>query len=45
VAVTVLLFGGLGSAQEPDFSKVAGNVYLLQGAGGNIGASVGDDGL
>jgi cyclase len=39
-------------AQSQDFSKVqikvekvAGNVYMLQGAGGNIGASVGDDGI
>jgi cyclase len=40
------------TAQDQDFSKVqmkvskvAGNVYMLQGAGGNIGASVGDDGI
>jgi cyclase len=40
------------SAQDQDFSKVqmkvakvAGNVYILQGAGGNIGASIGDDGI
>jgi glyoxylase-like metal-dependent hydrolase (beta-lactamase superfamily II) len=26
-------------------SKVAGNVYMLQGVGGNIAASVGDDGI
>jgi len=26
-------------------SKVAGSVYLMQGAGGNIAASVGDDGI
>ena len=39
-------------AQDQDFSKVqikvskvAGNVYILTGAGGNIGASVGDDGI
>jgi cyclase len=39
-------------AQDHDFSKVqikvskvAGNVYMLVGAGGNIGASVGDDGI
>ena len=39
-------------AQDQDFSKVqikvtkvAGSVYMLQGAGGNIGASVGDDGI
>jgi cyclase len=43
---------GLAAAQEQDFSKVqikvtkvAGNVYMLEGAGGNIGASVGDDGI
>jgi len=40
------------SAQNNDFSKVqikvtkvAGSVYMLEGAGGNIGASVGDDGI
>jgi len=40
------------SAQNNDFSKVqikvtkvAGNVYMLEGAGGNIGASVGEDGI
>src|SRR5499427_1575294 len=39
-------------AQEQDFSKVqikvtkvAGSVYMLEGAGGNIGASVGEDGI
>jgi cyclase len=39
-------------AQQQDFSKVeikvqkvAGTVYLLQGAGGNIGVSVGEDGI
>jgi cyclase len=39
-------------AQEQDFSKVeikvtkiAGNVFMVQGAGGNIAASVGDDGV
>lgn len=26
-------------------TQVAGNVYMLEGAGGNIGASVGDDGI
>jgi cyclase len=47
-----LLVSSLTSAQDQDFSKVqikvakvAGNVYILQGAGGNIGASVGDDGI
>lgn len=40
------------AAQAQDFSKieikvikVAGSVYMLQGAGGNIGVSVGDDGI
>ena len=39
-------------AAQPDFSKVevkatkvAGSVYMLTGAGGNIGVSVGDDGI
>jgi len=42
----------LAAAQDQDFSKVqmkvskvAGNVYMLEGAGGNIGASVGEDGI
>jgi cyclase len=42
----------LARGQQQDFSKVemkvskvAGNVYMLEGAGGNIGASVGDDGI
>jgi len=55
VAVIVIAF--LGSAQHllsqgQDFSKVemkvqkvAGTVYMIQGAGGNIGASVGEDGI
>jgi len=50
--VVVLLAGVLGYAQEQDFSKVqikvtkvSGNIYMLQGAGGNIAASVGDDGI
>jgi cyclase len=40
------------AAQDDDFSKVqikvtkvAGNVYVLEGSGGNIGASVGEDGI
>ena len=48
----LLLTFGLAVAQEQDFSKVqmkvtkvAGSVYMLEGAGGNIGASVGDDGI
>ncbi|HEX9112413.1 MAG TPA: MBL fold metallo-hydrolase [Terriglobales bacterium] len=52
VAALVLFAGGLLLGQDQDFSKVqikvskvAGNVYMLEGAGGNIGASVGDDGI
>jgi glyoxylase-like metal-dependent hydrolase (beta-lactamase superfamily II) len=48
--VLVLSFTAL--AQEPDFSKVemkvqkvAEGVYMLQGEGGNIGVSVGEDGV
>jgi glyoxylase-like metal-dependent hydrolase (beta-lactamase superfamily II) len=48
----ITLLAALAVAQEPDFSKVqikvtkvAGNVYMLEGEGGNIGASVGDDGI
>ena len=52
-AVFILgLFGAMHAfAQGQDFSKVemkvqkvAGSVYMIEGAGGNIGASVGDDG-
>src|SRR5437016_8080303 len=39
-------------AQQQDFSKVeikatkvAGTVYMLEGSGGNIGASIGEDGI
>jgi len=42
----------LATAQNQDFSKVqikvtkvSGNIYMLEGAGGNIAASVGDDGI
>jgi len=49
-----MLVAGVAAAgaQDEDLSKVqmkvtkvAGNVYLLEGAGGNIGASVGEDGI
>jgi glyoxylase-like metal-dependent hydrolase (beta-lactamase superfamily II) len=47
-----LLFLGVSLAQQREFSKaeikvthVAGNLYLLQGARGNIAASIGDDGV
>lgn len=51
--ILLLLLSGIASAQQlPDFSKVeikttkvSGNVYMLQGAGGNIAASLGDDGI
>src|SRR5690348_776469 len=51
--VAVLSFtAAIAAAQQPDYSKVqvkvtkvAGSVYMLEGAGGNIGASVGDDGI
>src|SRR2546430_15416902 len=52
VAVSIVVLSGFIAAQDQDFSKVeikvtkvAGAVYMLQGAGGNIGASVGDDGI
>ena len=48
----LLLALGFAAAQDQDFSKVeikvtkvAGNVYMLEGSGGNIGASVGEDGI
>jgi cyclase len=41
-----------GAPQQQDFSKVeikvtkvSGNIYMLEGAGGNIAASVGEDGI
>ena len=49
--VALLAFGSLAAAQN-DFSKVeikatkvSGNIYVLEGAGGNIGVSVGEDGI
>jgi cyclase len=52
MTVTPLLVPGLALAQQPpDFAKVeikvtrvSGNVYMLEGAGGNIAASLGVDG-
>ena len=42
----------VATAQQPDFSKVeikvtkvSGNIYMLEGQGGNIAASVGEDGI
>ena len=53
LSVTLLLVFAAAAVQaQTDFSKVqmkatkvAGNVYMLEGAGGNIGVSVGDDGI
>src|SRR5258708_11813036 len=56
IILAVILFGLFGAinafAQGQDFSKVemkvqkvAGTVYMIEGAGGNIAASVGDDGI
>jgi cyclase len=53
LAFAVLLsFSVFAVAQQQDFSKVqikvtkvSGNIYMLQGAGGNIAASVGEDGI
>src|SRR5271157_6614273 len=52
LALFILLFVSLAWTQEQDFSKVqikvtkvSGNIYMLQGEGGNIAASVGDDGI
>lgn len=50
--VSLLLLSSSAFAQFPDMdkvqikvTKVAGNVYMLEGAGGNIGVSVGEDGI
>ena len=52
VAVAMLVAPAAALAQQQDFSKVeiqvqkvAGTVYMLKGAGGNIGVSVGEDGI
>src|SRR5262249_57689320 len=48
----VLCLPAVSAPQQNDFSKVeikstqvAGNIYLLEGSGGNIGVSVGTDGI
>ncbi len=48
----LLWLGGVARAQMPDLAKVeikshpvAGSVTMLEGAGGNIGVSAGDDGV
>jgi cyclase len=52
VFLAALLCSFLAFSQEQDFSKVqinvtkvSGNIYMLEGAGGNIAASVGEDGI
>lgn len=52
LTVGFMLATRLAAPQGQDFSKVemkvtkvSGNVYMLEGAGGNIGVSVGDDGI
>jgi hypothetical protein len=51
LGVALLVCAGL-RAQDKDFSKVeikvtkvSGNIYMLEGDGGNIAASVGEDGI
>jgi glyoxylase-like metal-dependent hydrolase (beta-lactamase superfamily II) len=50
--LAVSLLFAISAHAQTDFSKVevkvtkvAGNVYMLEGSGGNIGVSVGDDGI
>jgi cyclase len=52
LAIAAMTLAGAAHAQTQDFSKVevkaakvAGQVWMLTGAGGNIGAIVGDDGV
>jgi glyoxylase-like metal-dependent hydrolase (beta-lactamase superfamily II) len=52
VTVFVVSMAATLAAAQQDFSKVeikaqkvSGNIYMLTGAGGNIGVSVGDDGI
>ena len=51
-SLAAALLCGITGAQQPDFSKVeikvtkvSGNIYMLEGQGGNIAASVGEDGI
>jgi cyclase len=50
--LAIIGFATLLMAQDQDFSKVqikvtkvSGNIYMLEGSGGNIAASVGEDGI
>src|SRR5207247_8268467 len=52
IGLLTLVGGRSAMAQQEDFSKVqikvtkvSGNIYMLEGAGGNIAASVGEDGI
>ena len=52
IGLLALVGAGQALAQQDDFSKVqikvtkvSGNIYMLEGAGGNIAASVGEDGI
>ncbi len=52
IAIAFMFTAGVCASQDEDFSKVqikatkvAGNIYMLEGEGGNIGVSVGDDGI
>lgn len=52
VVAAAVVVAASGAAQPQDLEKVeikvskaAGNVYMLEGAGGNIGVSVGEDGI
>jgi cyclase len=52
LAFALTLSASLVLAQQPDFAKVqikatkvSGNIYMLEGAGGNIAASIGEDGI
>ena len=52
VVIALLFISPAFAQRDTDYSKVqitvtkvAGTVYMLQGAGGNIGASVGEDGI
>ncbi|HJZ82763.1 MAG TPA: MBL fold metallo-hydrolase [Pyrinomonadaceae bacterium] len=52
LVIALLAPGRTASAQQDDFSKVqikvtkvSGNIYMLEGSGGNIAASVGEDGI
>lgn len=52
VVTVILLLSSIAAAQQQHFSKVqikvthvSGNIYMLEGAGGNIAASVGEDGV